>query len=373
MPQYTSIQSLKYSNPSARLYRLKFNILLLELCRPDGRLDFFTFEALSEALKLASQDAKGLVIMGDGQTFGRGACLETLCQNIQRQDFEGLNDRVSFCQNLNLALLNLPIPSVAAIHGMATGSALEMALHCQHRILTPSTRLGLPEARLGLLPATGGTARMLAKCLSKSCVYKAFHVLIQGTMAENPAEAFPLGYLDQGFDTVCQTPEELLGLAIETCLRSCPPRPAPSAIKILAGFQELREQIPQYGSPTSARQLIGKHIAWVMSGGNKKDQRVPVKQVHFLERMMLRSLTQEPRAMGRLRTAMQLIRHGFEEMGSGLSPNQADSTVDFHKPTSNSNLQETDQTGDPPLTAEEPAKAQRTSSRRYPQNEFSGY
>lgn len=373
MPHYTSTQSLKYSNPSARVHRLKFNVILLELCRPDGRLDFFTFEALSEALKLASQEAKGLVITGHGQIFGRGACLETLYQNIQQQDFEGLNERVSFYQNLNLALLNLPIPSVAAIHGTATGSALEMALHCQHRILTPSTRLGLPEARLGILPATGGTARMLARCHNKSCVYKAFRVLIQGTMAENPAEAFPMGYLDQESDSVCQTPEELLGVAIETCLRSGPPTRSPSAIKIRAGFQELREQIPHYGSPMSARQLIGKHIAWVMSGGNKKNQRVPVKQVYFLERMMLRSLTQEPRAMGRLRTAIQLIRHGWEEMGSGLSPNQADSTVDFHKPTSNLNLQETDQTGDPPLTAEEPAKAQRTSSRRYSQNEFSGY
>src|SRR3546814_17536741 len=50
-------------------------------------------------------------------------------------------------------------PVVAAIHGMALGGGLEVALGCHYRISTPKAKLGLPEVTLGLLPGAGGTQR----------------------------------------------------------------------------------------------------------------------------------------------------------------------------------------------------------------------
>ena len=57
---------------------------------------------------------------------------------------------------------NCPKPVVAAIHGVALGGGLEVALACHARVATDSkkTKLGLPEAQLGLLPGGGGTQRL---------------------------------------------------------------------------------------------------------------------------------------------------------------------------------------------------------------------
>jgi 3-hydroxyacyl-CoA dehydrogenase len=51
-------------------------------------------------------------------------------------------------------------PVVAAIHGMALGGGLEIALACHYRVATASAKLGLPEVKLGLIPGAGGTQRL---------------------------------------------------------------------------------------------------------------------------------------------------------------------------------------------------------------------
>ncbi|MBP2847049.1 fatty acid oxidation complex subunit alpha FadJ [Dickeya oryzae] len=60
------------------------------------------------------------------------------------------------------AIAHLPFPVVAAIHGTCLGGGLELALACDYRLCTAddSTRLGLPEVQLGLLPGAGGTQRL---------------------------------------------------------------------------------------------------------------------------------------------------------------------------------------------------------------------
>lgn len=54
-------------------------------------------------------------------------------------------------------LWDLPLPTIAALHGVAVGSGLEMALLCDLRVGGPTTQAGLPETKLGMLPAAGGT------------------------------------------------------------------------------------------------------------------------------------------------------------------------------------------------------------------------
>ncbi|SJZ83189.1 3-hydroxyacyl-CoA dehydrogenase NAD-binding domain-containing protein [Novilysobacter spongiicola] len=59
-------------------------------------------------------------------------------------------------------LSELPCPTVAAIHGFCMGGGTELALACDYRVASTdgSTRIGLPEVKLGIYPGWGGSVRL---------------------------------------------------------------------------------------------------------------------------------------------------------------------------------------------------------------------
>ena len=61
------------------------------------------------------------------------------------------------------ALRALPQPSIASIFGFALGGGCELALSCDLIVASRETKLGLPETRVGLLPAGGGTQLLTRK------------------------------------------------------------------------------------------------------------------------------------------------------------------------------------------------------------------
>jgi enoyl-CoA hydratase/carnithine racemase len=60
------------------------------------------------------------------------------------------------------ALLALPQPAIAAVHGYALGGGCELALSCDVIVADATSQLGLPEAGVGLVPGCGGT-QLLAR------------------------------------------------------------------------------------------------------------------------------------------------------------------------------------------------------------------
>lgn len=61
------------------------------------------------------------------------------------------------------ALRSIPQPTIAAVFGYALGGGFEIALSCDLIVAAERTQLGLPEARVGLLPAGGGTQLLTRK------------------------------------------------------------------------------------------------------------------------------------------------------------------------------------------------------------------
>jgi enoyl-CoA hydratase/carnithine racemase len=54
-------------------------------------------------------------------------------------------------------ILDLPVPTIAAVHGFALGGGLELALSCDLVVCDETAVLGLPEVSVGVIPGGGGT------------------------------------------------------------------------------------------------------------------------------------------------------------------------------------------------------------------------
>jgi 3-hydroxyacyl-CoA dehydrogenase len=106
---------------------------------------------LLEALaRVQAADTKAVVLFGGARSFSAGADISEFGKPLQAP---GL-------QEVLTAIEATPKPVIAAIHGVALGGGLELALACHVRIATAQARLGLPEVKLGILPGAGGTQRL---------------------------------------------------------------------------------------------------------------------------------------------------------------------------------------------------------------------
>lgn len=102
-----------------------------------------------------------LHIRSDQKIFCAGADLKEV---RERMDIADGHDRmyayVAGIQRLYARIERLPQVTIAEIGGAAMGGGLELALACDLRIAANEAKIGLPEARLGLIPGAGGTQRM---------------------------------------------------------------------------------------------------------------------------------------------------------------------------------------------------------------------
>lgn len=100
-----------------------------------------------------------VIFSGKPDSFIAGADVEAIREIQGPADGE---EKARLGQEIYSALAALPVPTVAAIHGICLGGGVEMALACRYRVASshPKTRLGLPEVQLGILPGWGGTTRL---------------------------------------------------------------------------------------------------------------------------------------------------------------------------------------------------------------------
>lgn len=127
-------------------------------------------------------DIAAIVLACAGRTFLSGADLGEFDSGIAEPGYTRLAAVLEDCSK----------PVVAAMHGSVLGGGLETALACHYRVAQPSTRLGLPEITLGVLPGAGGTQRLPRLVGAKA----ALEMMISGAPLAAPA-ALALGLLDQ--------------------------------------------------------------------------------------------------------------------------------------------------------------------------------
>lgn len=149
----------------------------VRLNRPDkiNALDQSMFTALRRAAEQVGNDpsVRAVVISGEGKGFCAGLDLTALTgpfdqsgQPPTREQRAGsITDRLdgsiaNWAQQAAYGWTELPVPVIAAIHGVALGGGAQIALAADIRIMAPDARISILEIRWGLVPDMTGTATL---------------------------------------------------------------------------------------------------------------------------------------------------------------------------------------------------------------------
>jgi 3-hydroxyacyl-CoA dehydrogenase/enoyl-CoA hydratase/carnithine racemase len=176
-----------------------------------GRPNVFSRAALESLARLLPElengDFSALVITGKDGSFSGGADLNEF-PLIERREQAIQGSRGG--HDLFGRIRALPYPTVAAINGAALGGGVELALHCDYRVIAGDVRhFASPECLLGFVPAWGAT--QLAPRLAGA--EAAVKLTVLNPMRQNKmlsaAQALELGLVDRVVD-----PEQLVDEAI---------------------------------------------------------------------------------------------------------------------------------------------------------------
>jgi enoyl-CoA hydratase/carnithine racemase len=136
------------------------HVAVLTLANPERRnvLDLPMARALRAAAERAgaTEGVRCVVLTGSGSTFAAGADIAEL---VSASTAENLAYNRELREAID-AVAAIPAPTIAAVNGHAIGGGLELACACVLRVASTGAKLGLPEVRLGIVPATGGLVRL---------------------------------------------------------------------------------------------------------------------------------------------------------------------------------------------------------------------
>ncbi|MCU1495257.1 MAG: 3-Hydroxypropionyl-CoA dehydratase [Acidimicrobiaceae bacterium] len=141
-------------------YRVEDGIAFITLNRPDklNALNPAVFSKLDDFITEFNDDhdAAVAIVHGNGRAFAAGADIEHYVDISVPEYLEFMR----YGNRVQEKFVTSTKPVLAAVHGYALGGGFELALSCDLIVVDPEAQLGLPEARLGLLPGGGGTQRL---------------------------------------------------------------------------------------------------------------------------------------------------------------------------------------------------------------------
>ena len=287
-------------------------------------LDVTMADMIFDAINYVSKAGfKGLVIGHQGQQFSVGANIALILKYVEEKDWNKLEQLSKNFQDMTQKIRYAPFPIVAAPFGMCLGGGFEMIAACDSRVASAELYCGLVEAGVGIIPGAGGNLRLLMnnmKAMERGRpgpfppVQKTFEDIGFAKVSTSAKEAVFLGYLTKD-DKIVINPDHLIYEAKQETLRLAkgyrPPEPykeiyLPGEGGRLA-IEGTIEGFAKSGTISRHDALIGKKLAFVLTGGNKASPLKPVDEQYMLdiERQTFLSLCGEPLTQQRLEHMMK--------------------------------------------------------------------
>jgi enoyl-CoA hydratase len=201
------------------------SVAIATLCQgPVNAINDEWVTRLDEILDELEKDARLSVlwIRSDQRVFCAGADLEFMRARFLTA--EGRARMIVFTRRLQevyARLERIGLVTIAEIGGASLGGGFELALSCDLRYVADTAKIGLPEARLGLLPAGGGTQRLTRLCgagIARRLILGA--EIVTGAAAVNlglAQWAAPAAELESATRSVVERIAELPGAALAAC------------------------------------------------------------------------------------------------------------------------------------------------------------
>jgi 3-hydroxyacyl-CoA dehydrogenase len=152
---------------------------------PVNALGWALRDGILQALRAVPPGTTAVVLHGTARAFSGGADITEFGKPGREPNLRVVIGEIE----------TMAIPVIAAIHGIALGGGLELAMGCHARVAWPGAKLGLPEVKLGLLPGAGGTQRLPRL----AGVERALTMIMTGTPVDT-AEASAIGLIDAVLD-----------------------------------------------------------------------------------------------------------------------------------------------------------------------------
>ncbi|XP_059957251.1 methylglutaconyl-CoA hydratase, mitochondrial isoform X2 [Mesoplodon densirostris] len=130
---------------------------------------------LSKAVDALKSDKKVRTIIVRSEVPGIFCAGADLKERVKMSSSE-VGPFVSKIRAVINEIANLPVPTIAAIDGLALGGGLELALACDIRVAASSAKMGLVETKLAIIPGGGGTQRLpraIGMSLAKELIFSA--------------------------------------------------------------------------------------------------------------------------------------------------------------------------------------------------------
>lgn len=198
--------------------------------------------------ELESSTTKGLVILsGKKNGFIAGADIKVLEQASNEAEAA---EFICFGQNLFDRIEKLRFPTVCLIKGFCMGGGYELALACRYRIAVddPSTKLGLPEIKLGIHPGFGGVLRLPPLIGAPA----AMDVMLSGR-AVSVRSALKMGMIDY------MVADRHMHKAAVDVIRENRPRKKPGFVKSLTNSVAIRPLLAWYLRKQVAKKAPKQH------------------------------------------------------------------------------------------------------------------
>ena len=178
----------------------------------------FVLDGVQQAIKIAEEKLKAVVIWQTGEPFSAGADLKGALGLLQAGKFDDFEKMVANFQATSMAIKYALVPVVSAVRGMAFGGGCEFQMHSARTVAALESYIGLVEAGVGLLPAGGGLHELAVRAAKANPadpfeeLKKVFETIAMAKVSASALEAKAMGLLRQD-DVVVFNSYELLYIA----------------------------------------------------------------------------------------------------------------------------------------------------------------